>query len=161
MSNKNLLELRKAFDAIDINNTGTISFAEFKQAMEQTSVAENDLEKMFAGAEIDNDGTLSYIEFLGATIEFHSKITETTLVEAFHRIDKDKNGFVSPRDIMEIFPTSKQEAEAILKEIGVHDGNVSSEMFLSSFRKENSRLKAEAMDPVKIGTSSGRRIDDM
>lgn len=158
MSTRDLLSMRKAFDVIDVDNSGMISLDEFKEAMAQTKVSKQELEKMFSSVEVIKDGKMSYIEFLASTIEFHSKINEAALVEAFHLLDKDNNGYLSPEDIMRVYPTNSDDAKAILEEVGIADGKVSCEDFLAAFRKESIRLRAQALDPVPLG---GSRIENM
>jgi calcium-dependent protein kinase len=157
LSRSELLELRKTFDMIDTSNSGTVSFGEFKSVMREVNLPEEDIAGIFDGVGIEEDGSkMSYIEFLGATLEFHTTIHESALVEAFHRLDTDDSGYVTIENIKSVFPTSTGDAEDILKEMGVEDGKISCEEFLAAFRKESDKLKAVAMDPVRVGKLSSK-----
>jgi Ca2+-binding EF-hand superfamily protein len=152
LSRSELLELRKAFDMIDTNNSGTVSFGEFQAVMKEVNLPEDEIADIFDGVGIEEDGSkMSYIEFLGATLEFHTTIHESALVEAFHRLDVDDSGYVTIENIKSVFPTSTGDAEDILKEVGAENGKISCEEFLAAFRKESDKLKAVAMNPVSVG----------
>ncbi len=73
-----IIELRKAFDAFDTGNNGTISFDEFKIAMKNSSnhISDEEVERLFHTLDVGVDNEIYYLEFLAATLEAHGRITE-------------------------------------------------------------------------------------
>lgn len=56
-STTDIMELRKAFDAYDVDNQGTITFDEFKSAMKKvnTQHTDDEIEKLFKSVDIGHD----------------------------------------------------------------------------------------------------------
>jgi len=140
-------ELRKVFDTYDTGNNGTISFQEFKAAMQSTSTtkySDEDIKKLFKSVDVGNENEIYYLEFLAATLEARGRITEERLADAFDRLDSDDSGFISRENFRQILGKeySDEKVDKFLNEADEDgDGAISFEEFLKFFRKdEKARL---------------------
>lgn len=136
-----IIELRKAFDAYDTANNGTISFQEFHDAMQNSnaSYTDKDIETLFKSVDIGNDNEIYYLEFLAATLEARGRITEERLAVAFDRLDSDDSGYLSRDNFREILGSeyTDEKVDAFLKEVDSDgDGRISFEEFLVYFHKD-------------------------
>lgn len=137
-------ELRKAFNAYDTSNSGTISFQEFKEAMKSSNnnYTDNDIEKLFKSVDTGNDNEIYYLEFLAATLEARGRITEERLADAFDRLDSDDSGFISRQNFREILGSeySDEKVDDFLREVDTDgDGRISFEEFLKYFHKDQKK----------------------
>ena len=82
---------------------------------------------------MDGSGKIRYTEFLAATIEASGTISEVKLAEAFDRLDSDDSGYISVENLLEILGDTftKDDVEAIIKEVTVTNGQISYSEFLS------------------------------
>jgi len=110
-------ELRKAFDALDIENDGTLNFEEFKQALKNSHYSDDMLEEIFSSIDTNQNGQINYTEFVAATIEAQGHIAEDRIAEAFDRLDCDDTGYISRENLKEILGESytKEDVDAIMK----------------------------------------------
>eukprot|EP00551_Chaetoceros_affinis_P005609 CAMPEP_0203673750 /NCGR_PEP_ID=MMETSP0090-20130426/13623_1 /ASSEMBLY_ACC=CAM_ASM_001088 /TAXON_ID=426623 /ORGANISM="Chaetoceros affinis, Strain CCMP159" /LENGTH=524 /DNA_ID=CAMNT_0050539461 /DNA_START=225 /DNA_END=1799 /DNA_ORIENTATION=+ len=135
-----ILELRKAFDAFDTANNGTISLDEFKAAMKKsnTSYSDKDVEELFRTVDVGADGEIYYLEFLAATLEAHGRINEERLAEAFDRIDSDDSGMISKRNLRDLLGNNytDEKIDQMLKEVNVTSGGINFDEFRKIFRAE-------------------------
>jgi len=71
--------LRKAFDELDSDKSGTISWTELSVAMDRLgiTVSQQDLETWFAKADINQDGVLDFNEFCKVVKEWKGRTTPT------------------------------------------------------------------------------------
>lgn len=117
---KEIFRLRSVFDEFDTDNTGTLSLAEFKAALSQFNLSDDDLEEMFHSIvrnevsvrmfglfrypsiclpqlsdlqDINGNNQINYTEFLAATLETQGMIEERRLAEAFDLMDSDDSGY--------------------------------------------------------------------
>jgi calcium-dependent protein kinase len=142
-------ELRKAFDAYDTGNNGTISFEEFKSAMQNSSnnnYSDEDFEKLFKSVDIGHENQIYYLEFLAATLEAHGRITEERLADAFDRLDSDDSGYISRENFRQILGKeySEEKVDEFLNEADEDgDGAISFEEFLKFFHKDQKQSLTE------------------
>lgn len=101
MDTKDVGELERIFLAADTEDTGTLNFMEFKNAIHKVnpSVEEKMIEKMFKGVDQDRSGQIHYAEFVAALAESHGLVTMDRLAEAFDRIDSEGKGYISHDDL--------------------------------------------------------------
>lgn len=136
-----IVELRKAFDAYDTANDGTISFQEFHESMQNANAnyTDDDIETFFKSVDTGNDNKIYYLEFLAATLEAHGRITEERLADAFDRLDSDDSGYISSANLKDILGKeyTDEKVEEFLKEVDSDgDGLISFEEFLKCFHKD-------------------------
>lgn len=89
---------------------------------------------------MDGSEKIRYTEFLAATIEASGTINELKLAEAFDRLDSDDSGFISVENLLEILGDTftKEDVEAIIKEVTVTNGQISYSEFLSLWESTES-----------------------
>jgi Ca2+-binding EF-hand superfamily protein len=106
------MELRKCFDQYDTANDGTISFEEFKAALELAKYPEEQVKSIFQSIDVNKNGVIMYTEFIAAALEAAGHIEEERVAEAFDRLDSDDSGFISKENLKEFLG-----ADATLKQI--------------------------------------------
>ena len=135
-----IIELRKAFDAFDTANNGTISLDEFKAAMKKSNNnhSDEDTENLFRSLDVGADGEIYYLEFLAATLEAHGRITEERLAEAFDRIDCDDSGMISKQNLRDLLGKnySDEKISQMLSEMECKEEGINFEEFSKIFRAE-------------------------
>lgn len=144
-SNESLVELRKAFDAMDTNNEGTINFWEFRTALKQSNYSDQQLKEIFQNMDITETGVINYTEFLAATLESTGDIDEALIRQAFQKLDSDKSGYISRDNMCSILGSkcTVQNCQDITNDIMNHvdtdgDGKISFDEFLTLFREKRS-----------------------
>ena len=100
-SSKEIGSLRDAFEKFDLLRNGTVCLDEFKEAMKNSGLSDQELEDIFKSIDLDGSGHIDYTEFLAATIEARGVIAEERLAEAFDRIDSDDSGQISKENLKE------------------------------------------------------------
>lgn len=154
MDKEGLDELKNMFISIDVSNTGTITLADLKDAMQRMHsdkhLDDATIEKLFAGIDQDHSGHIHYVEFLAAVIESQGLLTMEKLADAFDRIDSDGKGFISRKDLNTFLGKDYEEelVQKMIEEAGAdEDGNINYDEF----------LKLMFQDPVagmeKLGNS--------
>jgi calcium-dependent protein kinase len=155
-----IMVMRKAFDAFDTGNNGTISLEEFKAAMEKadTKYSESDIEDLFRTVDIGADGEIYYLEFLAATLEAHGRITEERLAEAFDRIDSDDSGMISKQNLIDLLGKnySVGKIDQMLEEANIgSDRGINFDKFRKIFREEQKRQEMELRPAHSVMTGGG------
>ena len=100
---------------------------------------------------MDGSEKIQYTEFLAATIEASGTINEVKLAEAFDRLDSDDSGFISVENLIEILGDTftKEDVEAIIKEVTVTNGQISYAEFLSLW--ESTKDNNDDYDEINEG----------
>jgi len=127
-----LEELRNMFVKIDVDDSGTISLAEFKDAMlMHPEVPPDKVEQMFHNMDTNNSGDVDYLEFLSATISTQKTGSQMSAMAAFSILDRDGDGYVGKDDIMSAVEGSYSEADVdeMLKSHGDKRGLINYQNF--------------------------------
>jgi len=101
-SNESLKELRDAFNAVDVNNHGTITYWEFRSALKNCNYSEEELKEIFRDIDLSGTGVINYTEFLATTLESRGRIEEDLIADAFDRLDKGKTGYLSKTELCSV-----------------------------------------------------------
>ena len=105
-------ELRKLFKTIDVDNSGTITFDEFQNAMSQyPEIPEPQVRRLFDSVDLTHNGQIDYNSFLAATLTAQQTIGEPTLRTAFSVLDRDCDGIITKDDLMATVGQACSEAE--------------------------------------------------
>jgi len=150
-----IADLRKAFDVYDTGNNGTISFEEFRAAMQSASngkYSDEDVQKIFDSVDTGHDNEIYYLEFLAATIEARGRITEERLADAFDRLDCDDSGTISRENFKSILGKeySDEKVDEFLREVDEDgDGVISFKEFMKYFHKDQ-KEKVKELEPMYI-----------
>ena len=99
--------LRKVFDVIDEDGSGTIDTAELKGMLEQLGQRPSDYQvsTMLQLADKDKSGTIDFEEFCmiyGKTVEQDREDSQSELYDCFRVLDNDKSGFIDRNELMKI-----------------------------------------------------------
>lgn len=103
--NDEIINLRKVFKTIDIDQDGRISKEELLLAMQKfdnLNITEKEIQEMLDAIDSDKSGFLEYEEFITATINKKALLTDDNLKAAFYLFDQDKNGTISTEEIKNI-----------------------------------------------------------
>jgi len=109
-----LEELRNLFVKMDTDDSGTITYKEFKDAMlMHPEIPPEKVEQMFDSMDVNHSGDVDYLEFLSATISTQKAGSDgrTSAMAAFSILDRDGDGFVGKDDIMQAVEGTYSEAE--------------------------------------------------
>lgn len=123
-------EFREAFEEFDKDGSGAISSKELlgvMRAMGQNPT-EDELNSMVMEVDLDGNGTIEFPEFLEMMKQKASAVDqEGELREAFRIFDRNKDGFISVKELKKVTTMlgaslTKEELEEFMKEADV-DGN--------------------------------------
>jgi len=100
---------RTAFQLFDTNGNGTVSFDEFQEIIQETSLHQkipfplesSDFVKLYFGK--DKQRVITYAEFSQFLHDFHDAYAQV----AFKAKDNDESGFISPKDFLDIMTSIK------------------------------------------------------
>ena len=132
--------LRKIFDKFDSDNSGIITKEQFIEGIKEeqkdchSPLSRDQLEELFNRVDIYKNGVISYTEFLAAALDARGNVSEEAIADAFDRMDRDKSGFISEDDLLELLGRdfTKEKAKELIKEVdnakdgkGTEQGRVS------------------------------------
>lgn len=102
LSSPEIAELKKWFQIIDKNNSGTITASELDEAMKLSgySIAESELKTIIDNFSYLNKGVINYSDFLVATMDKKKLIDEEVIWQAFKFFDVDNDGVISNKDFI-------------------------------------------------------------
>ena len=110
ISQEETRELKKTFEAMDINRDGRLSKKEILAGytvLYGVDVAEVEAQRVMEIADIDGNGTIDYTEFMNATVDKSKTITKERLRLAFDFFDKVRslrnNGCEEPERVHKHF----------------------------------------------------------
>eukprot|EP00559_Dactyliosolen_fragilissimus_P001311 CAMPEP_0184866690 /NCGR_PEP_ID=MMETSP0580-20130426/23314_1 /TAXON_ID=1118495 /ORGANISM="Dactyliosolen fragilissimus" /LENGTH=497 /DNA_ID=CAMNT_0027366505 /DNA_START=167 /DNA_END=1660 /DNA_ORIENTATION=- len=153
-TNDDIKELKKAFDAIDTANEGTIELSEFVACMKKLNkFTDKEIKSLFSQIDSDNDGYINYTEFLAATLDTHGRIEEERLANAFDRLDSDDTGFISEKNLREFLGKdySDDKFKTFLKEADHDDdGKISFDDFLKAFRDDQHAQLEDMRESISV-----------
>ena len=112
-------ELQKAFKALDISKTGSLSREELLIGYRQLmgDLAESEVDRIMEIADTDKSGSIDYSEWVVATINKNQLLSDEKLKQAFELFDIDGGGTISSSEIKEVLGIGKAFDEKIWDEI--------------------------------------------
>jgi len=126
------------FLAIDTDQQGTISLAEFRDIMVQNyGVSDKDVVEIFKAMDANHDSEIHYSEFLAAMLSTRIDLRADHINVTFRNFDKDLSGYITADNLREAFGTtfSGKNVESLLKEADIlEDGQVSFDEFTAFVR---------------------------
>ena len=137
-SNKEIEELKKVFQAMDLNNDGMLNYSEIKKAYEKYFgvVSEVRMNKIIEEMDNNSDGIISYEEFLRVGLNQRIFLDEKNLRLAFDMFDINKDGKLSRDELKTVLDTTNSEYIDILMRIidNNKDGFISFDEFCGLMR---------------------------
>jgi calcium-dependent protein kinase len=132
-SNKEIEELKKVFQSMDLNNDGMLNYNEIKTAFQKYFgvVSEVKINKIIEEMDNNSDGIISYEEFLRVAVNQSIFLDEKNLRLAFDMFDINKDGKLSREELKQVLDTSNFKYIDILIQIidNNKDGFISFEEF--------------------------------
>lgn len=136
-ANEERRELREIFVEMDTDKTGTISFTEFRAAMEnRCRNVDMKIEETFQNIDVTGNDQINYTEFLAATTTM--RIREDHIEAAFKRFDKNRSGFIEIENLREVLgdTCTQDEIGELMRRADCNgDGSVSYSDFVSFVRQ--------------------------
>ena len=99
-SEHEIMELKKKFQALDVNHDGTISVGELRAGLENLSDVE--LECIVKSLDQDLNGVVNYSEFIAAALDRSVYLQEEKLWNAFISFDKDRSGRITASELRDV-----------------------------------------------------------
>ena len=137
-------EIRKAFDALDMNQDGEISYEEFKKAANfggmGVYITEEQLKNIFFKIDSDKNGFINYNEFLAASLNDSLVDDIRNLEMAFNYIDKDNNGYINKEELKKVLRIDSGKPnngiDDLINEFDINkDGLISKGEFIEGMKK--------------------------
>ena len=139
-------KLKKIFEALDINKSGTLNLNEMKDGInkmeKEKELSENEKAEIIENIDTNKSQKIEYNEFLAACLEQKLYLKEEHLLEAFMRLDFDGSGKLSKKEIKKALNTevSKEMLEKIVKEFDLDgDGEIDYREFIEGMSKTLSK----------------------
>ena len=106
---KELLKLKKAFDAIDKDNSGEIEYEEIPKIFEELNIkmSDKELKNIFNSLDFHCDGKINYSEFLAGTISCLKIFKEDKILSAFKYFDVNDVGYITYESVITALKSSK------------------------------------------------------
>ena len=110
INNQELVELRKVFEAADLDNDGTLSREELNQSMEAVKsilqIEEENLEEIFKTVDLDGSDSIDFQEFTQAALDARILLRDENLEKAFNAFDTDGDGGIDAEELKLVFDNS-------------------------------------------------------
>lgn len=149
LSNKEeLLEIQKAFQAIDKNSDGKLTREELIEGYTKMygEMAEEEVDRIMKLADLDGNGEIEYSEWVIATTDKHNLLTDEKLKAAFNLFDRDGGGSISANELKETLGVGKNIDEKIWNElIQEVDANGDGEISFPEFKTMMMRVLDEGI----------------
>eukprot|EP00210_Caulerpa_lentillifera_P006070 g5799.t2 len=131
--------MKKMFQNIDTDHSGTITIDEFKQMLKTKGsfIPDSELNKILSAVDIDGNGVIDYEEFLAATMNLHARSLvrdEEQLMKAFKKFDTDGNGSISLEELREALREHSNVEDEIEQILADADKNQDGEIDFEEFR---------------------------
>ncbi|KAJ8419684.1 hypothetical protein Cgig2_020242 [Carnegiea gigantea] len=142
LSEEEIMGLKQMFKSIDTDNSGSITFEELKQGLQQqgTKLTEYEVKQLMEAADSDGNGTIDYEEFITATMHLNRMDREEHLYTAFQYFDKDHSGFITVEELEQALREHGMQNERDIKDIisevdSDNDGRINYDEFVAMMRK--------------------------
>ena len=138
LSEEEIKKIKEAFQSIDTNNDGKLSYEEMKKVFSKGDMKIEFNEEIFKQIDTDNSGNIEYTEFISACIDKNVYLNEEKLKEAFNLFDSDKSGKISRDEIEKVLrlgPNSKEINAIMAKHDTNKDGEIDFKEFLEMMKE--------------------------
>ena len=141
-------KLKKIFEEIDTNKSGTLNINEIKDGInkmeKEKEVSDKEKSEIIEGIDTNKSQRIEYNEFLAACLEQKLYLKEEHLLEAFMRLDYDGSGKLSKKEIKNALngEVTKEMLELIVKEFDLDgDGEIDYREFIEGMSKSIQKNK--------------------
>ncbi|RYQ86139.1 hypothetical protein Ahy_B10g105820 isoform B [Arachis hypogaea] len=146
LSEEEISGLKEIFKMIDTDNSGQITFEEFKVGLRTfgANLSESEIYDLMQAADVDNSGTIEYGEFIAATMHLNKVKREDHLVTAFSYFDKDGSGYITQDELQqacEEFGMEDVSLDEIIREADQNnDGRIDYNEFVAMMQRGDTDL---------------------
>jgi len=119
--------LRQQFEALDVMHHGSLRMDLFKSVIDEDDNL--DADGLFANADLGNDGEIGFNSFVVASME--QRPHEEVLHYVFSRLDADKSGTITARDLLSVLGETFEGAtmQDLIREVDPEGVEISWEAF--------------------------------
>lgn len=134
MEDREVEQMKLAFQEFDVQKNGTISLNEFRTVMKKSNfLQDQDIESVFADLDLDKTGFIKYSEFLAAALKEQTFLEDDRVVDAFNKLDTDHNGTITRENLKSILGNELND-DAIDRMIAEADFHKDGVIHLDEFR---------------------------
>ncbi|GFH16267.1 calcium-dependent protein kinase, partial [Haematococcus lacustris] len=152
-----LVGLKEMFQAIDEDNSGTISVDELREGLRKkgTTLALQEVQRIMDNIDVNGNSRIDYEEFLAATMHITKLNKEDNMIEAFRHFDKDNSGFITKDEIITALrevgeEPDEVEVQTIIKSVDKNgDGTIDYEEFCVMMRNNDAEMLRTATHALK------------
>mmetsp|Transcript_123114 Transcript_123114/g.213576 ORF Transcript_123114/g.213576 Transcript_123114/m.213576 type:complete len:521 (+) Transcript_123114:1-1563(+) len=141
LTNAERAQVRDAFLAMDKENKGVITIADFKEVISaQFEIADSEMVEIFSALDMAKDEQIHYSEFLAAMASSRLTMHSGLIQKTFKRFDVDGNGLISEKDLRSVLGETfeGEKVEALIAEADTDkDGKISYEEFVNYLQRED------------------------
>ena len=159
IGDEDIINLKKIFEEIDTNKSGTLNINEIKEGLEKMSkekgMSEEEKLEIVKRIDTDNSHKIEYNEFLAACLDQKVFLREENLLSAFMMLDYDGSGKISKSEIKRALngDISNENLDKIIQEFDLDgDGEIDYREFVigmnNAYKKEE-EVKEEKVPPKK------------
>ena len=98
-TDEDIKHLRSDFIALDIDNSGALSFAEIENALKHLPFVNTDILDIIEGLDCDRNGKIDYSEFLASSLDISICSNSEKLFEAFKIFDSNRDDMISADEL--------------------------------------------------------------
>lgn len=150
LSEDEIIGLKEMFKAMDVDNSGTITYEELKNGLQQqgSRLNESDVQKLMEAADVDGNGTIEFNEFITATMHMNKMEKEDHLFAAFLHFDTDNSGYITMEELQTAMEKNgmgdPETIQEIIREVDTdNDGRINYDEFCAMMRKGNVEAGSE------------------
>ncbi len=133
--------LKQAFEEIDLNKDGTLTFDELKTCLSKVIDDDGSFETLFNAFDTDNNGKVAYTEFLAGLIEENIYMKQEKLLDAFKLFDFDNDGKISKKEVISVLKGLNIDDNNLKESINLFDTNGDNLLDYKEFVEMMNKLK--------------------
>ena len=142
-SDEDIDKLKKLFEEMDTNKSGTLNINEIKEGIDKIQkdnkeMSEQEKDEIIKHIDTNKSQKIEYNEFLAACLEQKLYLREENLLSAFMRLDYDGSGKISKKEIKKALngEVNKELLEKMVKEFDLDgDGEIDYREFINGMNK--------------------------
>jgi len=160
LSEEKIKDLKKMFESMDKDNSGTITIDELEVGLSNylrgAKLSSSELKQLMEAPDVDRNGTIDYIEFITATLHFHRFVRMDNLYNALVDFDKkDKSGYISRKELEHVFKEHNFGDEKTIREVVEEvdkdkDGRINYNAFVTMMMTKDKSLIEPNRAPTKV-----------
>jgi len=152
LTREDQMELRRQFEAMDLNKSGTITQQELASCLQANfSIDTSEAESLFRGLDADGTDEIGYSEFLAAAMEDRMRMHQDVLNATFDRFDEDGTGQITVSNLRALVGDTFEgsDVEELIREADqTGDGRISRPEFLK-YINNHEESEEEEEPPVE------------